>query len=84
MRQRAKTAFRILLLALVVLVVFWPWLLRALDLLWLLLYGELLTSGHWWNSTWSYGGYQLWPVVTMLIGLISTGIWLAIVEFTRR
>lgn len=73
-----KNAFRILIVTVIALIVFWPWLLNWIDLVWLVLYQKPLTYGYWWDAMWSNGGYRYWPYSMLFVMAAIFGVWFAV------
>ncbi|MFT3964090.1 hypothetical protein [Propionivibrio sp.] len=79
MKTVARTIFAVVL----VFFIFWPWLLRCLDLAWMVASGKWLTYGHWWDALWTDGTYKFWPFYAIAIVFVSSLIWAGL-EWTDR
>jgi len=65
-----KNAKQIIAPTAIIVFIFWPWLLRGVDLAWMIVFGEWLTKGVWWNARWADGDYLFWPLYGGLIVVV--------------
>lgn len=71
-----KTVVRFFCTVVLVVLIFFPWLLRLLDLGALIIIGRGVTSVNWWGSVWADGDYWAWPFYAVVIFVFSGLIWM--------
>lgn len=69
------TAVRFLCTVVLVLFIFWPWLLRSIDLVWLAVFNRGFTYVHWWDAVWAGKDYWIWPFYSVVIVFVSALLW---------
>lgn len=73
-----KTVVRFVCSVVLVLFIFWPWLLRFIDLFWLVFFKRGFTYVYWWDAVWAGKDYWVWPFYAGPIVFISGLIWVGL------